>query len=409
MDMLNGSNKEKETETDVENSGKWWVSWINTAKEKTSTVFEAVKKDLDELAVAVRNEASSVGASIENSLSLEEDSASVGAVKKSISSFFDQVTKALIPPLEDDEADAVLITHDGTLTLTGFSKHLAELQSLDKTYLELPDSILVENYKRWMEVVEQDQFTQERLARHLMGSEILNDKYLTLVPEKICHMEFWQRYLFKRALLEDALANAKISENRAKLEINTDNSASLKKSIVQTEQPKLSMKTIDEQNHSTEETNTDTLENELLNDEINWENGEIPCNVQLTEEEQIRLLEQYEQEIQERGGSKKKIANERTETNKNMNKDQNVKESQPSRDKTKTNDKKLNQKKIKTTNKKITQENEKDSKNLNNSKSRIQPNRPADPQLEKDRDEISSASDESWEKDFDLNDLGSNQ
>lgn len=114
-------------------------------------------------------------------------------MKKSISTFFGQVTEALIPSLEDDETEAVLITHDGTVTLTGFQKHLADLQKNDKTYLEAPKDELIEKYKMWMEVVDQDQFTQNRLARHLASSEILNEKYVTLVPEKLPHMEFWQR------------------------------------------------------------------------------------------------------------------------------------------------------------------------------------------------------------------------
>lgn len=113
---------------------------------------------------------------------VQTDDPTIGNVKKSISSFFGQVTEALIPSLDDDDyAEAVLITAEGLVTLTGFHKHLAEMQAVPATYLQPPETFLAENYHRWMEVVEQDQFTQNRLAKHLASSEILNEKYLTLV------------------------------------------------------------------------------------------------------------------------------------------------------------------------------------------------------------------------------------
>lgn len=132
------------------------------------------------------------------------------------------------------------LTSDGVITLSGFQKHLAELQSNDDTYLSAPDEKLIDNYQRWLEVIEQDQFTQNQLAKHLSGSEILNEKYLKLVPEQISHMEFWKRYLFKRALLEDALAHAELAERRAKAELQSTKTVSPKcaAEVIQTEQPK---------------------------------------------------------------------------------------------------------------------------------------------------------------------------
>lgn len=60
------------------------------------------------------------------------------------------------------------------------------------------------------------------------------------MPDKLPHMEFWKRYLFKRALLEDALAHAEMAERRAKAEMRSTKTVSPKKAgeIIQTEQPK---------------------------------------------------------------------------------------------------------------------------------------------------------------------------
>lgn len=265
--------------------GSWWGSWLDTAKSKSASVLEAVKNDLTELTTVVKTEATSATEALGRSLSLTEPDSTVGAMKKSFSSFLGQVTEALVPSLEEEEeGEEVLITEEGAETLTGFYKHLAELQSMDGTYLEEPADELSEKYKRWMEVVEQEQFTEPRLARHLASSTILNEQYVTLVPGKVAHMDFWKRYLFKKALLEDAIANAEIAERKAKAAVASSETVAPNKVIVQTDQPKR------------------TIEEDLIPDDIAW--AEVPefdaSNMELSEEEQARLLEEYEQEIKER-------------------------------------------------------------------------------------------------------------
>lgn len=100
-------------------------------------------------------------------------------MKQSLSSFFGSVTDALIPQLDEEDAtEAVLITSDDTIVLTGFKKHLAELQDNDETYLEEPSKTaeFSEKYRMWLEIVEQDQFTQQRVDKMLQSSQILNEK-----------------------------------------------------------------------------------------------------------------------------------------------------------------------------------------------------------------------------------------
>lgn len=207
-----------------------------------------MKRDLDEITTAVRTEVTHAGSMIGETLKLDEPESTASTMKKSLSSFFGQVSEALAPTIEDDDTEAVLITSDGVVTLTGFQKHLADLQANDTTYLTPPDSTLNDNYRRWLEIIDQDQFTQNQLAKQLASSEILNEKYLTLVPEQVSHMEFWKRYLFKRALLEDALAHAELAERRAKAEIQSTQTVSPKQpgEIVQTEQPKCLLDDVDE-------------------------------------------------------------------------------------------------------------------------------------------------------------------
>lgn len=166
---------------------------------QSKEVLDAVKKDLDELSTVVKEEASAAS----EALGLHQEDSTVGVMKKSISSFLGTVSDVLVPPVEEEEAEAIMITQDGMVSLTGFAKHLAELQANDKTYLQEPADELLSQYKRWLEVIEQDQFTEPRLTRQLTNSQILNEKYLSLVPAKVSHMEFWKRYLFKKGRCAD--------------------------------------------------------------------------------------------------------------------------------------------------------------------------------------------------------------
>uniref|UniRef100_A0A2M4BLU0 BSD domain-containing protein n=1 Tax=Anopheles marajoara TaxID=58244 RepID=A0A2M4BLU0_9DIPT len=277
-------------------SSSWWGSWIDTARTKSASVLEAVKNDLTELSTVVKSEATSASEALGRTLHLGEPDSTVGAMKKSFSSFLGQVTEALVPSLEDDEeTEAVLITADGTVTLTGFHKHLAELQAREDTYLEEPADELREKYKRWMEVVEQEQFTEPRLSKHLASSTILNEKYVTLVPSRVAHMEFWKRYLFKKALLEDAIANAEIAERKAKAAAASAETVAPNKTIVQTDQPRRAIEEVEEETTPEEPSYP-------IADDLAW--AEVPefdaTNIELSEEEQARLLEEYEQEIRER-------------------------------------------------------------------------------------------------------------
>lgn len=297
-------------------------------------MLEAVKRDLDEISSAVRTEVTYAGSAIGETLRLDDQESTANTVKRSLSSFFGQVSEALVPTIDEDEdTEAILITKDGSVTLTGFQKHLAELQMNDATYLTEPDDSLLDNYQRWLEIADQALFTQNQLAKQLSSSDILNEKYLALVPDRIPHMEFWKRYLFRRALLEDALANAEIAERRARNEARSTNTVSPKiaAAIIQTEQPKKTPSSA-ELDTAPEEvvavdativTTATTADTAVVDespidlaeavDELNMDDADIKWDAddfgtdEISEEEQARLLQEYEEEIQEREKRKSQI------------------------------------------------------------------------------------------------------
>jgi hypothetical protein len=230
------TSKAKTPTTPTGGSSNWWGSFISQAKEKVSSsrpsfflvslsihsstsskftlsisfpqislspiqsasVLEAVKNDLNEITTAVTETLQLAPTDEEEELqqqqqqqqqqsdsspSDQQSTVNFANMKQSISSslstFFGTVTDALIPQLdEEDVSEAVLITNDDTIVLTGFTKFLADLQANDETYLEEPSKTAEwsEKYRMWLEIVEQDQFTQQRVDKMLEQSAILNEK-----------------------------------------------------------------------------------------------------------------------------------------------------------------------------------------------------------------------------------------
>jgi hypothetical protein len=158
---------------------------------QSAFVLEAVKNDLSEISTAVTetlhlvpSEEDLIESSTENQQQ-QNQSNTVNfqnmkqSISSSLSTFFGSVSDALIPQLDEEDAtEAVLITSDDNIVLSGFVKHLAELQANDETYLEEPSKTadLAEKYRMWLEIVEQDQFTQQRVDKMLQQSQILNEK-----------------------------------------------------------------------------------------------------------------------------------------------------------------------------------------------------------------------------------------
>ncbi|XP_022907260.1 BSD domain-containing protein 1-like isoform X2 [Onthophagus taurus] len=265
----------------AESNDSWFGSWLNAAKNKSTEVLEFVKKDLGELGQAVKTEAtnmvSSTGSVLEKTLRLNEPESTANTVKKSISSFLGQVNEALNPSPEDEDTEAILITDGDMVPLTKLQCAIYDLQKKSSTFLTDPDSSLEKRYQCWLEIID-DQLTEYKLNKHLANSVVLSEQYSKLVPDHVSHDIFWQRYLFKKALLEDDIALQDDIEKRREIK---------GEEIIEV---------------------TDE-------DSVKWEQ-DFAHDVELTEEEQIRLLEEYEQETKMKRKNSDLKLEEKTSPNK---------------------------------------------------------------------------------------------
>ncbi|XP_060522213.1 BSD domain-containing protein 1-like [Cylas formicarius] len=250
-----------------EKTDTWFGSWLKAAKDKSSEVFEFVKKDLEEFSSVVKNEASNVvssaGTVVEKTLNLESPVSAVGSVKRSFSMFLGQMNTVLNPSPDDSDAEPMLVVENfETVKLNKYQKLLYELQKNPETYLCDPEPHLQKQFDCWLEIID-DQLSDDKIVKQVNSSEVLKQQYAKLVPDIIEHHVFWKRYLFKKALLEDEMARQEMLEKREMLEYH-------EKSL--------------NKNHQN----------------LTWEQEDFAENVELTEEQQIQLLEEYENETKEK-------------------------------------------------------------------------------------------------------------
>ncbi|KAK7867046.1 hypothetical protein R5R35_005686 [Gryllus longicercus] len=252
--------------------GSWWDSWYKAAKDKSVEVLEFVKRDLDEFSTAVKSEASNVvtttTSALKDKLKLDEPESTANSVKRSVSSFLGQVSNALSPPPQDEDEEAIMIFNSQPVPLTPFQKKLHALIIDPDTFLVAPSEADLPQYKAWLEVTQEVLNNEQRLARMLAANPDLHCQYTRLVPEKVSASQFWEHYLFKKALLEDDEARREAMERRAERE-------------------------------------RQAAEN------FCWEQEDFGTHIELSEEEQTRLLQEYEKECE----NKKLLRNTSQEEN----------------------------------------------------------------------------------------------
>uniref|UniRef100_A0A1B6L996 BSD domain-containing protein n=1 Tax=Graphocephala atropunctata TaxID=36148 RepID=A0A1B6L996_9HEMI len=200
--------------------GSWWGSWMTAAKTKSAEVYEFVKNDLDELSSAVKTEAcavlSSTSNAVKETLQLDKPESTANSVKRSVSSFFDQVGTALSPPPEDGDEEAIIIQGSDPVFLNRLQTRIYTLASEPRTFTEDIPADQMSQFEAWLSVLEEDKMTTDKLTKHLTSCPALQENYTALVPHQVSLAQFWQRYLFRKGLIEDEEAARERKEEREK-------------------------------------------------------------------------------------------------------------------------------------------------------------------------------------------------
>lgn len=238
----------------------WFGSLLTAAKNKSAEVMEFVHKDLEEFGTAAGSIVTNTGNAIGKTLKFDEPESTAGTMKRSISSFLGSLNEVLNPTPDDSDTEAVMITEDAdTVKLTAAQQAVYNLQKSDDTFLQDPceDATLSIQYQCWLGIFNEE-LNNDKISKLLMRSNELKGKYTKLVPDIISNEIFWKRYLFRKALVEDEIAQ---DEENAKRKLK---------------------------------------EKDILEENVEWEKEDFANDIVLTEEDQIRLLEQYDNELKEK-------------------------------------------------------------------------------------------------------------
>ncbi|GFR93493.1 BSD domain-containing protein 1 [Elysia marginata] len=186
-----GSNTGSETET-WEN---WFGGWMQTAKEKSQTALEFVKKDLAEFGTTVQKETEKAVEMTKGSLHSESTTEATKKVKAGLASFLDNISKVLVIPHDDDDYVPMKVAPDGSGLYDRGKARLHALQLDAGTYMDPPRGS-PEQYSMWLESFSLDEHKGE-ISELLVSQVEVRALYTKLVPSEVSNADFWQRYFYR--------------------------------------------------------------------------------------------------------------------------------------------------------------------------------------------------------------------
>jgi len=202
--------EEPVTEEASEQSSWWGSSWLQAAKSKSVEVFDTVRKDVNDLATTAKHKsvevmdyvrkdfdefsqtfqeevsstASSVSTALKEKLKMDENEGPAATVKKSVTSFFNQVSDVFyIPPEDDDEP----------IFLDRLTAIIYTMGCEPSTFLVDPDA---EEFEAWQVSLNLES-QQDDIDALMTNNEKLRKIFEELVPSKVPESIFWARYLYR--------------------------------------------------------------------------------------------------------------------------------------------------------------------------------------------------------------------
>ncbi|KAJ8710791.1 hypothetical protein PYW08_009306 [Mythimna loreyi] len=376
---------------DDKQAGNWWDTWISSAKSKSAEVYTMVKKDLDEIGTAVKSEASHVFSTtstvIGKTFKLDVPESPANVMKKSLSSFIGQVSTVLNPEPDDEDDTEVILSSGDTTMLSTYKKELEALQRVDATFIVPAYSPEFEAWRASLETNEAGLISLNAAGRRLEASPTLKAQYDKLVPDAVSHDDFWERYLFRVALLQDRLAAA--ARKQPQEEPSTDPVlAHLPMQTPIEQSPKKVLSGLEEEEVPFEK----PFEAPDIDNVVAWED-DFANDVELTEEQQTLLLEEYEREIAGKKMTKQTCSRDIANNNTDKTTSTHKKKTKAAQTRDKMNNKQPKNKNGRSPKKAV--------------KSDVCGNNLVEDYFgEKEvKDDASANSDESWEKEFEIDDV----
>ncbi|XP_077497277.1 BSD domain-containing protein 1-like isoform X1 [Amblyomma americanum] len=210
--------------TNPDEGTPWWNSWLQTAKDKSSTAYEFFKRDLTEFSSTVQQDTaqavSSTAAFVRDKLKLDGENSVTSKAKEGLTSLIGSISEALSPTW-DPADDELSVIHDNEVhPVDRWQACLHSILVDRNTYCHEPDSP-PEVYETWLETFNMNDHKDE-IAEILLNHAEVQGLYDELVPNAVSHEEFWQRYFFRAFQLwqaEEELVNS-VQQSSERLSIS---------------------------------------------------------------------------------------------------------------------------------------------------------------------------------------------
>merc|ERR1711953_620909 len=225
----------------VDSANTYAASAVVSAKQKSTEVYGLVAKDLGEVSTQANSMVRSSSMTLKRTLEkLDEKSDEVAdqafeSVKTSVTSAWRYAAGYATQMFteEDLEAEALLVK-DGDqepVIMNRLQAQLYALASDPATFLSDPDPDDQVEYEKWKCDLDK---RQGEISDLMVANANVRKNYSTLVPDKVNHNLFWNRYFFKVHLIElqenkrqQLKARAEASVNANDEEINWDDVADI--------------------------------------------------------------------------------------------------------------------------------------------------------------------------------------
>jgi len=202
----------------------WFTSTMSTAKEKSTEMFQYLKQDFTEFSETV----SEASKDFKDKLKLEDTAkTAVQTVASKASIVLDQMSTIFgVGPDDDDEA--LVMNSSGAIVIDRVKSKLHTMTVDEDVFLKDPADIKA--YENWILQFDLEKKNEE-MSDLMTANPHLQLRYAQLVPQKVSHLVFWHRFYYhvhelylvvaeeekelarKKALAKKAAAEAKESDS----------------------------------------------------------------------------------------------------------------------------------------------------------------------------------------------------
>jgi len=194
--------------------GSWFTKSFESAKFKSNEMFEYLKQDISEFGESIQE----AGRDLKDKLKLEDTAkAAAETVGEKVNSLLEQVSSIFGVEPEDDDETSLRVGKDGPVVISRIEARIHTLAMNEDIFLH--DPVDTETYDAWMAKFDLETKNSE-MTNWLTDNPHLQLHYSQLVPDKVSHLLFWHRFYFQVYLItleEEAMAVQDALETRRNL------------------------------------------------------------------------------------------------------------------------------------------------------------------------------------------------